>query len=342
MALIHGVSRSTWPLWALAAVASLSAAASAQHPDVLPRQILVSSTPQLNAYFGRSVSADADWLAVGANGVIDPLGVRNGAVTMFHADAQGTLTEQQVLFSSTSQAPWQGHFGYSTVMDQGRLVVAAPVELRPDGRVGILHAYEHDPALGWFEAQVILDPPLPHPASVDLGEDRGFRMCMRGDHLFVGCRYSSHSGRVLYYHHDGTGWQFIQSIWPPSHLLNRHTNFSWSLDVDLAAGLLIVGANIYPYSGTGTPLRSGRAFVFNLIGHGQMPYVIQADAELFPPASREGGAIWRGLLHPRTQSRGRRLWGAPGSGSRVLLRIRSRTERLEPRATSRLLDIDRT
>lgn len=279
------------PRWALAALVIGTTTATAQHPDVVPRQILVSSTPQQNAYFGWSVSADGDWLAVGAIEALDPLGVRNGAVTLFRADAQGTLTERQVLYSSSSQAPVRGRFGMSTAMHQGRLVVAASDELRPDGRYGILHAYEYDPIVGWFETQVVLDPPIAGP----LDEVRGFRMCMHGDHLFVGCRYASNTGRVLYYHHDGAGWQYVRSVWPPAHVLGRHANFSWSMDVDLEAGLLLVGANIFPYTvAAGTPLRSGRAFVFNLIGNGQQPYVIVPDGELFPPAPREGGQFGEG------------------------------------------------
>jgi len=282
--------------------------AMGQHSAIPHQQILVDNTPTPNGGFGWGVAANGNRVAVGAHADLDTSGQPDGTVTVFHRAGPGQpFIEEAVLSGPIPNQLETSYFGHSVVLDGTRLVAAAPVARRPDNRFGILYAYDFDPTLGWIESQQILDPPIQGVGVLD--EDRGFKMWMQGDHLFVTSRYASTTGRLLYYHHDGMRWNFVSSHYPPGAV--GPISFGWSLDVRIGVGVVVVGAR--HDSGPTAPVHSGAAYIYRLNGNGAQPYQLQFEQRLLPPAPRDEGQFGGGCAVLGDGRVAVTCWGSQGS-----------------------------
>lgn len=261
----------------------LAGGAGAQNPRVPSIQELVHPSPHGGGAFGYGVAAFQDWYAVGAFLQPNPSHPNGGTVTVYRRHGNELRFDQELSVQVPANQANGPLFGQSLALGSRGLVVAAPGQRRPDGRRGLLFAFEHDPQHGWIETQMITDPPLLGSSTF---EERGSMVWMEGDHLFVTCRASLPTGRLLYYHHNGVEWRFVSSH-QPAGSPTVTSNFGASLDVSLAQGWLIVGARLE--EGPGLPQDSGSAYVYRLVGDGTAPYQVVLDQRLLPPAPATSG-----------------------------------------------------
>ena len=269
-------------------IVSVVGAFGAQLPDEHPSALLQDTQPSAQANFGRNLAAQGTTLVVAA-----PLATggpvedgRRGKVTILSFESGAWIATQE-LVASTPNISSVARFGHALALDGQRLCVAEPHTIDPTTNVlGKVHLYELDPAGVWTAAGTLPNGIISAPQfQGDFGND----LELHGNHLFVANRnfiYPSAqaSGRVLYYFHDGTTWQYIDEVWGFN---SPQARFALEIDVDLAAGLLTVSEP----SGTapGLPLGCGSVFAYRLLGDGTIPYSIVPDGRILPPSPEQNG-----------------------------------------------------
>jgi hypothetical protein len=158
------------------------------------RQRLGLPGPHVAAYFGRSVAARGDLLAIGTSGLVGQAGFRHGGVALHRP--VGDLWELDTMLIPAQPEPYQV-FGEWIDLAGDRLVVGAPFEDAFGVDVGAVHAYRIIGGQPWFDRLIGPDDPtgikgfgFPCTLSAD------------GDRLYAGGYASEVDGMI----EAGSGW----------------------------------------------------------------------------------------------------------------------------------------
>ncbi len=150
--------------------------------------------------FGSAISADGDWLFIGA-----PLDGENdnaGAAYAFHFD--GSAWVQQTKFSSMDEFVTGARFGTSIDVVGELAVIGAPQSVYPGiGAVGTVHVFRLD-GKEWFNEQV-LRANQPHA-----GDAFGASVAIASGMILAGAPKNdtqfNNAGSVFAFFHDGWSW----------------------------------------------------------------------------------------------------------------------------------------
>jgi hypothetical protein len=272
--------------------ACIASAIGAQIEDEHPSALLQDTQPSAQANFGRNLAVQGATLVVAAPlATGGPVGIgRAGKVTILNL-VSGSWIATQELVAVTPNIASTARFGQALALDGPRLCVSEPFALDPTTNVyGKVHLYDLDASGVWTAAGTLPNGIISDPQfQSDFGND----LELHGNHLFVANRNFGYpsaqaSGRVLYYFHDGSTWQYIDEVWC---ITPSHTRFALEIDVDLASGILAVSepSGFLP----GTSSRTGSVFAYRLLGDGTTPYLIVPDGRILPPSPEHNGEFGR-------------------------------------------------
>ncbi|MEM6326339.1 MAG: T9SS type A sorting domain-containing protein [Bacteroidota bacterium] len=225
-------------------------------------QILRASNAEQGDRFGISVSLSGDRALVGA---LEEDGPTNG--TQFSGAAYvfdlvgGVWTETQIL--RASNPGFLDNFGTSVSLSGGRALISAPFEDGPsDATQRSGAAYVFDLVGGvWTETQVL------RASTPDEFDDFGTSVSLSGDRALVGSLEQD-----LFGGRPGPGaayvFDLVGGVWTETQILrasNAEGGDRFGRSVSLSGDRALVGA--FEEDGpTNSPLRSGAAYVFDLIG----------------------------------------------------------------------------
>jgi hypothetical protein len=249
--------------------------------------ILRDSTPTPLGNFGFELATDGRRLAVGCPMDRAPAAIEYGSVTIFDRDPTSSEWRETGVI-----IPWQASpsppqtsvlFAGAIAIDGSRLAICSEGFVAPgsagNGRVFLFE--ETSP--GIWDQRGFLPPPLGSQPQ-GLGSD----LELHGDHIFVGDRNFSglagSHGRVLYYFFNGTSWVYVDEVrgWPGQPT----SQFGQSIDVDLSAGVLAIGARLEDHN---SRIDAGSVHVVRLLGDGSSAYQLVHEARLTPTMAVDQG-----------------------------------------------------
>jgi len=160
---------------------------------------LVSSVPEINAYFGLSISIDNNTVVVG-----EPQPFYNdGLGAAYVSDYDGAVWSETSILTA-SDAGSEDWFGVSSDLDGDRLVIGA---YRWDGvgankeNQGAVYVFDYD-GTNWNETTIL----TASDGSID--DQFGWSVSIDGDRIIVGTLFHElpRHGAAYIYDYDGTNW----------------------------------------------------------------------------------------------------------------------------------------
>lgn len=257
--------------------------------DWLENAALQAPTPQAEAKFGRSLSVDGNWLAVGAyqsdSGATD-----SGSVNIFEWTGSA-WTHRQTLTAPTPSE--RAYFGQSVLISGDLLAVGAPGTGQSSGTV---YVYRRSGSTYAWEATLT-------PSTGSGGDASGYSLAWSGSQLFIGAPLATVDGNLFV----GAVYAFSESasVWSEDQQINnprpmKYDMFGSALSVHDDA--LVVGAMGSDEAGT----NAGSVYLYHENGGSGLWEGIQR----LLPIDRESEARFGASLLSLNESL---VVGAPGS-----------------------------
>jgi hypothetical protein len=168
---------------------------------------LISSVPELNEYFGYSVSIDGDNVIIG--GVYCDYGWLNAGIMYIFKRTGVTWT--QVIRTYHFDRDADDYFGYSVGISGNYAIIGAPgVEDPPLTDHGAAYIYFFNGTNWAIQARLVA--PVPESSTFF-----GISVCINGDYAIVGAYYTNagvklYQGCAYIYKRTGTTWSLVRKV----------------------------------------------------------------------------------------------------------------------------------
>jgi hypothetical protein len=168
-------------------------------------QKIKAPEPEQDAYFGRGLAADGEWMVVTCPSDDLPGFADKGSAEVYHLE-NGVWVHTQTLLASDFAAPYQTAFGTSAAMQGDRMLIGATQDSEAATVAGAVYVFERSGST-WREVAK-LHASNPHPY-----DEFGHALDLDGDTLVVGAwmAFSSLTHRGAAYVFEGAGASWVET-----------------------------------------------------------------------------------------------------------------------------------
>lgn len=210
----------------------------------------------LNSYsnaldsFGWDISVDGQDLAVSS---LQSINNQSGKVSIFENNGTNWNFNS---FLSADDNQSNDEFGYAINLVGSRLLVGAPKADANGTNSGAAYIFEKN-ASGWFQTEKLV------PTGLSAGDEFGYSVTLSENMAFVGARQkdgdvnNTNAGAVYVFHFNGSSWNEVRKIYPPSF----HDNQFFSSDLFFHEDILAVSSPM---------IGEGAAYLYRIEDNGSL------------------------------------------------------------------------